>query len=530
MDASYIEYHQTGSFSPALMRFLQSGPEWQPFISQPATFDGFKRILQTKTVTASRSILVSTLQKQYQQSGLTAAKFPAVFGNIGLLADEKTFTITTGHQLNSFTGPLYFIYKIVSAIKLAAQLKTEFPGYNFVPVYWMATEDHDFAEINHAHIGGKTISWPQQTSGATGRMTTAGIHSAVKEYAAILGASANAETLAKLMNDAYSLDTLASATRYVVNGLFAAYGLVVLDADEPALKKQFAAVMEEDILHQHSVKNIEESSRKLAQLGVDVPVHPREINFFYLRDDLRERIIVKGDRFAVLNTDLTFSAAELRAEIRQHPERFSPNVVMRPLYQETILPNLAYVGGGAEVIYWMQLKQNFDHYKTGFPILVLRNSALLADKTMENKLRRLEIGFTDLFKPADQLKREWVQAHTKHELSLAAEWQEMKCIFERLKLRAYKISPTLSPSTEAVKARLHKAMNSLEKKLMRAEKRNYEEALSVAGQLKDKLFPGGGLQERKENMGLYYVKYGDELISELYRHFNPLDFKFTILT
>lgn len=531
MKAEYIDYHDTGYFSSLMLRYLQQDEALSPFISHQPDLNGFKQLIDTKTVTADREILVKVLKEQYGESlKLKAENKKPILDNIELLAEENTYTVTTGHQLNIFTGPLYFLYKIVTAINLAKELKQQFPDKNFVPVYWMASEDHDFAEINHTNIHGKKISWNEQASGAVGRLSTKSITDAVKAYRDILGLSENAEKLSEIISEAYLQRTnLADATRFLVNSLFGKYGLVILDADHPELKKKFAPIIEQDIIGQHSFKTITESSTELEKSGFKTQVNAREINFFYLKDNLRERITQEGDFYYILNTDIRFSEQELKTEIQDYPERFSPNVIMRPLYQEVILPNLAYIGGGGELAYWFQLKKNFDFYQIDFPILILRNSALIAGENQHDKLIRLGLSWKDIFKKNEDIQKEWVLKHSSHTLTLNDEWKELSCIFEKIKLRAYKIDPTLSPSADAVKARLHKAVSNLEKKLIKAEKRNHSGALSQIENIKNRLFPGGGLQERFDNFGLFYVKYGDKLIEELIHHFKPLDFKFTIL-
>jgi len=203
---------------------------------------------------------------------------------------------------------------------------------------------------------------------------------------------------------------------------------------------------------------------------------------------------------------------------------------MRPLYQECILPNIAYIGGGAEVVYWLELKSNFDYYKIDFPILILRNSALVIKKEQAAKISRMDLDALSLFKESDALQTYWIKKHSDHNLSIAEEWREMESLFEKIKLRAYKIDPTLSPSAAAVQARLKKAMDNLEKKLIRAEKRNYSVRLEQLTAVKAELFPKDSLQERSENFGLMYVKWGQTFIDELIRLFEPLDFKFTVLT
>ena len=460
MKATYIDYSDTNSFSPAVISYLDQDPKLAPFISYQPDLEGFRQLLRDKKVVADRQILVRVLKEQYASiNGGNPDDSNAVFQNIDSLTQQDTYTITTGHQLNLFTGPLYFIFKIVTAINLARELKQNFPEKNFVPVYWMATEDHDFDEINHTYIGGKKVSWSHEAKGATGRLCTQDIANVIKDYIGVLGISENAEKLARIVEEAYlNHPTLATATRYLVNGLFKKYGLVILDADHPELKKQFSEITRQDIIGQNSFRNINSSIEKLQTVGIEAQVNSRDINFFYLADGIRERVVYEDDRYLVLNTDISFSEDALTEEIAVHPERFSPNVVMRPIYQEVILPNLAYVGGGAEVVYWLELKANFEHYGIDFPILILRNSGLIGGTKAANAMRRLDLSPEDLFKPAEELKKLWVLKHSQHTLNLADEWQEFKCLFEKIKLRAHKIDPTLSASTEAVRAKLEKAM------------------------------------------------------------------------
>lgn len=528
MKASYIDYSETNSFSPAIIRYLENDPNLDQFRAFAPTIDGFSKLIAAKKDVCNRQVLVDVLKSQYQRvNGLVS---DAVNQNINLLSNKNTFTVTTGHQLNLFTGPLYFIFKIVNAINLAKELKSQFPQHEFVPVYWMATEDHDFAEINHTYIAGKKVSWDTEASGATGRMTITAFEKTIRDYTGTLGISDEAKALATLITNAYQQgSTLADATRSFVNSLFSNYGLVIIDADDAQLKREFSPIITDDIINQHSYKNISETSKKLHDLGIESQVNPREINFFYLQDGLRERIVFENDVYEVLNTEIRFSADELKNEIESHPERFSPNVVMRPLYQEVILPNIAYIGGGAEIVYWLQLKQNFDHYNIDFPVLLLRNSAMITSKNLVSKLSRLDLGFPDIFKDTESLRKEWVFDHTAHKLDLDDEWKDISAVFDRIKTRTSKIDPTLSPSSEAVKARLHKAFNNLETKLIKAEKRNFADALSQIESIKTKLFPKGGLQERTENFGLFYVRYGEDFISMLVEYLKPLDQKFTIL-
>jgi bacillithiol biosynthesis cysteine-adding enzyme BshC len=538
MDVTCIRYKETGFFSPTITDYLEDKPELRSFYSYRPTFEGFAEFLQNKKVIADRELLADTLEDQYQIIVQYARIWDPEFTvpepvqqNISDLRLTNTYTITTGHQLNIFAGPLYFIYKIVSAIKLAQQLKEKFPDKNFVPVYWMASEDHDFAEISYTTIGGKKVHWWLESSGATGRIHPETMRQALNQYKGALGMEHHGPELAAIVETAYTrFDKLADATRYMVNALFGQYGLVIIDADNQRLKQQFAPIIERDIIEQNSFKNIISTNEELVKLGVHIQVNPREINFFYMKGNLRERLVFEDDHYKVLNTDISFSEAELKLEIKKNPGKFSPNVVMRPLYQECILPNIAYIGGGAEVVYWLELKSNFEHYGVDFPILILRNSGLVVRKEAAAKIKRMELAAADLFKPTDALKNFWIKKHSKHTLNLQQEWGELQSIFEKMKIRSFKIDPTLAPATEAVQARLKKAIDNLEKKLVKAEKANYHTRLEQIEQIKEELFPKESLQERNENFGLLYVKWGQQFIDELIRNFEPLDFEFAVLT
>ena len=526
MLAKYISYKETHSFSTIVLDYLAGKDVLQPFYHYRPDITGFKQAIARENRDLNRELLVEVLQRQYAGMAVNSQ----VAENIQLLADKKTFTITTGHQLNIFTGPLYFIYKIVTAINLAKELKQEFPEYNFVPLYWMATEDHDFEEINHVRIEDKMLRWEKEAAGATGKLNTKDIQEVLSTYKGYLGISENGENLAALVEKAYSgHQTLVAATRELVNGLFGKQGLICLDADERSLKQQFAPIVFKDITEQHSFSNINAANEAMEAIGYKPQVNPREINFFYMTDHLRERIIPVGDEYQVNNTSISFTKETLKQEIANFPERFSPNVVMRPLYEELILPNLAYIGGGAEVTYWLQLKSNFDFYNIPYPVLLLRNSAMVIDEQSARKMHILGINHKDIFLTNIELKNDWIKTHVNLELSLEDERRSITALFDHIKLAAYKIDKTLSPSADSAKTKAIKLIYNLEKKMLRAEKRKHVTSLNQIDGLKNRLFPTGVLQERVLNIAPLYVLYGDDFLQSLLDSFQPLKLQFTVL-
>ncbi|UKJ06980.1 bacillithiol biosynthesis cysteine-adding enzyme BshC [Solitalea lacus] len=525
MQASHINYLHTGFFSKTLTDYLSNCNNLSDFYKYQPSIDSFKQIIADKSVEKiDRSVLVDVLHKQYQSIGngpWTKA--------IDSLGSSKTFTVTTGHQLCLATGPLYFIYKIVTTIKLAREIEQAYPAYKIVPVYWMATEDHDFEEINHFNLFGRKFSWELDAKGATGRLSTQTLNPLIDELKSVLGQSENAMELNNLIENAYlKHNNLADATRYLVNELFGQYGLVIIDADEASLKKQFIPIIKRDISEQHSHQLVNETIIAFEQTGAHIQVKPREINFFYLEDELRERIVFENNRYTVLNTDISFSKEELEKEIENHPEKFSPNVIMRALYEESVLPNLAYIGGGAEVGYWMEFKSTFDFYKINFPMLVLRNSALIVDETSKKRLIQLGLEAKNLFTETNKLIDIFVKQQSVNELNLDSEIQKFEKAFVQLSLKAQNIDPTLAGSVEAEKAKFFNSLKGLESKLAKAEKKKFEQQTGQIVKVKDKLFPNGSLQERVDNFMPYYLKQGNGFIEMLMENFDPLDFQFTV--
>ncbi len=537
LDTSFfIPYQETGYFSNLVQDYLKEEEKLKPFYSYNPIISSFDKIISEQTLKPTqRETLQTVIEKDYLT--LKEEIHPKVLANIKKITFPNTFTITTGHQLNLFTGPLYTIYKIISTIRLSQEVQKAYPETHIIPLFWMATEDHDFAEINHLSVHGRNLEWDRKSEGATGRMSLEGIAPILANLISSLGIYPNLTKIQDLLQKAYlGYDTLAHATLSLYNQLFGKFGLVIIDADQRLLKKEFKKIVWEDIITQKSHAFVNQENKKLENLGYKAQVHPREINFFYLGENSRERILEIPNKegserlFSIYNSGITFSLSELKVEIETRPERFSPNVIMRPLYQETILPNLAYIGGGSEIAYWLSLKSTFDFFQIPFPILFLRNSALLIQKEQLKKAKKL--GFTprDLFKESKDLIREYVIRSSSRQLNLGNEILELKAIFERINQIAEIIDPTLRQSAEAIKIKTMNRLVLLEKKLIKKEKNNFDIEIAQIIQLKQKLFPKHSLQERTENYFPFANIYGLDLIDRLLEKLNPLEKEFSIIT
>lgn len=512
-----VDLKKTGQFSSFFLDYIEGKDALRPFYSHLPAIESFQEALSAKQFsTEKRNRLVEVLENQYQ--GIVLQE--ATKQQLTILREETTFTVTTGHQLNLFTGPLYFIYKLISVINLAKKLQEIYPAYRFVPVYWMATEDHDFAEINYFKLDGITHRWETDQKGAVGDMALDA------SFQAFLKTLPFAPPLFK---EAYSNSaTLSEAVRRYVNELFGAQGLLVVDGHDARLKRDFVEVMRSDLFDHLPYQATTASTEALAAQGYVGQVFPREINLFYLDKGLRERIVQEGEDFTVLNTPLKFSRSQINDLLEQHPERFSPNVILRPLYQEQILPNLAYIGGPAEVVYWLQLKGVFDTFKMPFPIVLPRNFALVLDGSASKKRTQLGWEVSDLFQNFDTWKKAFVQASSAHDFSLASAKEAMGAIFDDLTRQAAGPDAGLQQAFSAGKVRSEKILSQMGAKLRKAEERKLQVDLDRAKALFAFVAPGGSPQERVVNFMQFYL--GDpDFLTELMACFDPLDFSMMVL-
>ncbi|HET6769407.1 MAG TPA: bacillithiol biosynthesis cysteine-adding enzyme BshC, partial [Chitinophagaceae bacterium] len=523
-----IPYRQTTHFSKTVVDYIDQDASLKEFFTYPTTIQGIKKAIEDRNrFKYDRNVLVKELKKQYAAVNVSEK----TKNNIEALASANTFTFTTAHQNNIFTGPLYFIYKIMHTIKLAAYCKTNLPGYNFVPVFYIGSEDADIDELNNIHLGNEKLTWNTKQSGAVGRMKVD------KELIRLIGLMEgqlavlpNGKEIVNLMRECYKEgNTIQTSTFEIVNALFGEYGLVVLLPDNAELKRQMIPVFKDDLLNQTASGIVEKTAERLSNAGYKVQANPREVNLFYLKDDMRERVVKANSKFNIQHSTFEFSQDDVIKELNEHPDRFSPNVILRGLYQETILPNLAFIGGGGETAYWLQLKDLFNHYKVPFPILILRNSFLIVEKKWQEKISKLGFSIEDFFLSQEELLNRVVMNESKNEVKLNGSLSALEQLYESFKKQASAVDSSLEKHVESLKLQTVHRLQELEKKMLRAEKRKFADQQRQINTIKEHLFPGNGLQERHDNISHYYAKWGRDFIQTLYEHSLNLEQEFVIL-
>ncbi|MCW5520299.1 bacillithiol biosynthesis cysteine-adding enzyme BshC [Aureitalea sp. L0-47] len=528
MPIETIPYRKTGYFSKLICDYLDRESALDEFYHRfPSESEFQAQISERENFSKEkREVLVGRLKEQYKDLSVS----DATRTNIDSLSELTTFTITTGHQLNLFTGPLYFLYKIFSVINLSEQMNEMYNDKHFVPLFWMASEDHDFDEINYFRLHGKKLQWNRDAGGAVGELLTDGLEKVLELFKQEVGNHEFAENIAELFKKAYlHHETLTEATRYLGNELFKEYGLVIVDGNDSELKRAFVPYAEMELREHKSFKAVSETGTKLKSLGYKEQVSPREINLFYITDGLRERIIEQDGRFHVNNSQIDFSKEEILEELKSHPERFSPNALLRPLYQEVILPNLCYVGGGGELAYWLQLKAYFDSVEVPFPMLLLRNSVLLINDKQLQKLKKLNASIEELFLPTLELENLHAERLSEIDIDFTKQRTFLKEQFASLYEVAKKTDASFLGAVAAQEKKQLNGLDKLEKRLLKAQRRKLNDQLKRLTDLQEDLFPGGHLQEREMNFSEFYLEMGPKLLETIKSELDPLVNKLSVI-
>ncbi len=517
MDSSFSTFPLADikGFNPLVSDYLKEKSELNKLYKYEVSLNSFETIIKDKSKNlTNRKVLVDTLLGQYANIPTSTL----VTQNIHSLLNENTFTITAAHQPCLFMGPLFNIYKIAGTINLANQLKAAYPAYNFVPVFWMGSEDHDWEELNHTFVHGHKITWQQENlGGAIGRIPTDTLQASFEELEKIIGKN---NWLEKIQQAVVKYKTFGKLTHFLVDEIFQEQGLVVIDQDDASLKALFQTVMADEILKEKAIDLLKENLDFLSK-EYKVQANPRAINFFYLSENSRARIVRNEHGFEVRNTSIKFSEEEMMLEIQNHPENFSPNVILRPLFQETILPNLAFVGGAGELSYWLQLKPIFEYYQINFPALVMRNSMTQINAATERKLSKLKLTPELFFGDIDKLIADFTKANVTSEISLQTEKEKLNSIMDTVAEKVTAIDASLLNNVAAEKQKMQNTLENLEAKLLKAEKRKQEESINQIKAIQAHILPNGNWQERVESFLPNYIEGGKEYIQSMVDLANP---------
>lgn len=400
-----------------------------------------------------RRILADEILRQYGELA-----DGSVLENIQSLRNSNTFTITTGQQIHIMLGPLYVIYKTLSAINLASKLSSEYPDSRFVPVFWMASEDHDFAEIDHFSVFNREFRWQSDQMGPVGRFTLKDLRPLIAEAGNTFAADTKVQAALTVFKEAYEkYENLADATRYLMHHFFAEDGLVVIDPDSAALKYGFKELILDELHGDKYSQAIKSRTETLKSLGIKGQISARNTNLFMTTASGRERVDRTEQGFQLNISSKVYHLNELEAMAEAEPEVFSPNVALRPLYQELILPNLAYIAGPGEFGYWCQLQPAFELAGIPAPVLVLRRSVIAADRATQDFLQKLGISEADMCQGLDHVKELYMNSLGKPD-ALIRMRDEVQRISEKINAELYRMK---SPELKSLKKASDQYVKSL---------------------------------------------------------------------
>ncbi|MCE2788975.1 MAG: bacillithiol biosynthesis cysteine-adding enzyme BshC [Saprospiraceae bacterium] len=527
MEVQKVPFDQIPALSHKDVFYQLHFDQLASFTSFEPSMEGMaKAIEERKKFQVDRKLLVSVLQSQYEPIGTTFPQQQA----INALAEENTFTVVTAHQPVLLGGPAYYFYKIFSAIHLARSLQQTFPTAKFVPVFINGSEDHDFEEVRNVWLFGKKVSWESHQSGPVGRFSTGGLAEAIDQAADILGTSAFATQMAEAWRTA--LNTSTTYNEFVfswLNKILGEEGLLILSMDDKRLKQAFVPVMEREIVEMPSEQWVKETQDRLAAFHFKPQAYVRDVNLFYMQENSRERISFQDGKYTIQHQKKEYSRSELVELLYAEPENFSPNVVLRPLYQEAILPNLAYIGGGGELAYWLERKTQFAHFDIFFPVLIRRNSALLVASSIRKSMEKLGISTEEIFQPMDRILTSFLERVSQGEFHLDGEKELLEILLEKIGLKAKAIDPTLEAFALGEGQKMLKGLEHIEARLKKALKQKEETNVAQLQNLKLKLFPEEKLQERHDSLFQFWVNQGEDWQKRLIEMMDPLDKEFLVI-
>jgi len=534
--ATSIPYSATGVFSTLVNDYISGNGTARDYVPYTPNLEGIKKAIQERKFSAiQRQTLVSVLENQYQVLGTikeekNTAAFEKVQANIGLLKNDNCFAVTTAHQPNLFTGPLYFFYKIIHVIKLAAELKAQFPENDFVPVYYMGSEDADLAEVGSYCIDGAKHQWKTKQTGAIGRMLVDDhLLQLLQNLEGYWTVKPDGKEALAIIKAAYKKgNTINEATLQMVHLFFGQYGLVVVQPDDAKLKSLFVEVMQKELTTNFSHTAIQPTLKSLSA-DYHVQSEGRDINLFYLKDEYRNRIQKTGELFSVVDTNIQFTQAEIIQELQAHPDWFSPNVILRGAYQETIIPSVVFVGGGGELAYWMELKNVFEQSGVNYPVIILRNSFLFINDKQAKQWASLGFNSESLFNSIPDLELAFVKKQSVENLVLTEHIASLTDLYKVIQQDVIKIDSSLGDHALNLSVQAQKKLALLEKKMIRAEKRKQHTSLARIHSIKSELFPDNNLQERVENFSNWVGDFGWSWVEAILNNSNSVDASFTII-
>jgi bacillithiol synthase len=496
---------------------------------QPSGLDVSALIARAPTV-ASQSFSRDAVADALADQNAAAGASDQTFANVERLRQKDSVVVITGQQAGLFTGPIYTIFKALTAIKLTRHLRAQ--GLNVVPMFWVAAEDHDFEEVNHTRLLNRegqlvTITYagcPPKEGKPVGHVKlNEKISENIAEMIAALPESEFMPRLIADVRDSYKAGVnFADAFGKMMIKLFGKFGVVLINPLDDRLK----AVAGE--IYARAISNAPEFASRLvntsAQLeasGYHAQVYATaEAAPLFMVDEGRRTAMTRRDdgRFYLKGSEKSFGAAELLETVQRCPSCFSPNVTLRPIVQDFLLPTLAYIGGPAEIAYFAQLRPNYGLLNRVDPVALPRASFTLIEKRHAKTMSKYGIGFTDIFAGFEEVMKTVVERSLDQ--NTATVFDEAEKVFndqlDKLNASLAAVDPTLADALKGGREKILYQLNHLRTRFIHNRGKRDETTKQQIERLFAALYPNKNLQEREINVFYFLARYGYDLIDRIY--------------
>jgi len=486
-----------------------------------------------------RATLVGALEEQNAEFGSPSR----TFDHIALLMKPTTFAVVTGQQVGLFGGPLYTMYKTISAIKLSSHLKEMLPDYDFVPVFWVEGEDHDFPEMNHISVLDRdnTIrrieylpggALPERNPGPVGEMVfDSFLEQTMQRLTESLLHTEFTENVLSMLRGCYQPGrSFNQAFTRWMNFLFQEHGVVYISPNDLLLKRLLSPLFEREIQEFPATSQMVISQSAELEKGYHAQVKAKSINLFLFHKGGRYLIEPRESDFSLRGTRHFLQKDELVGIAREQPELLSPNVVLRPLAQDVLLPTIAYVAGPSEIAYHAQLKPVYEHMQVIQPVLFPRVSASLIEGAQRRAMERYGLTLTEFFDTSGRVVEKVLEQISDVGVDgvFADTNKRIVETLNELRFGLREIDPTLLGALDGFSTKVTKGLDALKEKSSAAQRRKNEAAVRQIEKASGGFLPGGALQERELSVLYYLNKYGPDLMRLLFEDLDIHDFRHQI--
>ncbi len=543
----WLEYtrlpQSAGGYSSLFFDYLRGDPEvMKHFAGTFRDSTGFAAVMSNiDGRPVDRSTLVQVLRDQNTAFGAGANTLE----NIDRLARSTTYAVVTGQQVGVFGGPLYTCYKAATAILLAARLKVKFPDKDFVPVFWLEGEDHDFTEMSAIAIPDKDgritpVSYlpggvvPERNLGPIGELVfDEWIDRAVERLRELLPVTEFTEPLFAGVRSCYAPGkTFNEAFARWLGYLFHAYGLIFISANHPRLKRLLSPIFIRELNEFPAVSQLVITQSAELEQRYHAQIKTKSINLFLFHKGGRYLIEPRETDFSLKGTRHFLSKDELLGIARETPELLSPNVVLRPVIQDTLLPTVAYIAGPSEIAYHAQLRPVYEHFGTVQPIIYPRASVSVIEDKVKRAAEKFELDIEEFFGDQERLVARVVEqiSAVKVDGMFGNADQQLQSSLNELKFGLNEVDPTLIPALDNTLSRIRQQLNVLKEKAVVAQQRQHETAVRQIERSFAMLLPEGSMQERELNILFFLNKYGPGMISWLMEELEIDGFKHQLIS